>query len=194
MSKIKIGQLLKVIGQSLCKGLQFKQLQSKNLLSELNPRESSNKTVTFQKTLSKLLRHRDQSLPKSQLLVRIVRKLQALRWQLQNLPLRNHLLRKLRLRLKKSLQRKTMIKCNLRVKIIMMMMNKNRTKMRSQRDSLDHQLKKVSRRCRLNNCCKNRKMNKNNCTKSKSHRRRSRSKGIYRTSSSALITIRRSFS
>ena len=194
MSKIKIGQLLKVIGQSLCKELQFKQLQSKNLLSELNPRESSNKTVTFQKTLSKLLRHRDQSLPKSQLLVRIVRKLQALRWQLQNLPLRNHLLRKLRLRLKKSLQRKTMIKCNLRVRIIMMMMNKNRTKMRSQRDFLDHQLKRVSKRCRLNSYCKSRKMNKNNCTKLKSHKRRSRSKDICKTSSSALITIRRSFS
>ena len=194
MSKIKTGLHHKVIDQSLCKGLQFKQLQSKNLLSELNPRESSSKTVTFQKILSKPLRHQDQSLPKSQLLARIVRKPQALRWQLPNLPLRNHLLRKLQSRLKKSLQRKTMIKCNLRVRIIMMMMNKNRTKMRSQRDFLDHQLKRVLRRCRLNSCCKNRKMNKNNCTKLKSHRRRSRSKGIYRTSSSALITIRRSFS
>jgi hypothetical protein len=79
------------------------------------------------------------------------------------------------------------------VRIIMMMMNKNRTKMKSQRDFLDHQLKRVSRRCRLNSCCKSRKMNKNNCTKLKSHKRRSRSKGIYRTSLSALITTKRSF-
>ena len=177
----------------LCKGLQFKLPQSKNLPSELNLRESSNKTVTFQKILSKPLRHQDQSLPKSQLLARIVRKPQALRWQLPNLPLRNHLLRKPRLRLKRSLQGKTMIKCNLRVRIIMMMMNKNRTKMKSQRDFLDHQPKRVSRRCRLNSCCKSRKMNKNNCTKLKSHKRKSRSKGICKTSLSALITTKRSF-
>jgi len=77
----------------------------------------------------------------------------------------------------------------------MMTMNKNKIKMKSQRDYQDHQLKRVSKKCKLNSCSKSRKMNKNKnkCTKSKSHRRRSKSKDTCRISSSALIITKRSF-